>query len=970
MSALRGPATPNARGLTKRNGRLGTGNRQRATGNGRSVVGSQPPSARRLLNRTSDRGRAKHDGAVKSIELVSRTGVAHLRAFWPRRRRVLLAAGIATLAIVVARCASSFASEGSHEASLAAVLAKDGLNVDPASVVWLEEDPGPLAMRPALFLGARERELADLYYGEARTARGGAVLDVGWITNLTRTSSAAEGKPLRLGDHALYVSRVGDRYDAFVVLDLAGEPRSLTADWTRRARAQNAITNLQETGRTRGFGRRRYGLTSPVARLRARIDGKRFVVDADGARIVIDPARAAPLAGAERVEVRPSDKGAPGGLTWIVDTVRNVSWIGPHPIEWLEHNVFAVIDFVQRKYRGVVGTNTAAEVAEELGLPTMSARQRARLRATDPEIGFPPPALAPVLRGERVQGEGEWNPIADDPFVRTYPNAPPAFYQTFVRADPEREFTRIYVTIWDPRAVQLHIMMGTREPESATGETGPGLVPRDPETMRRVVAGFNGGFQAMHGEFGMMADERVYIPPKPWAATVALFDDGHVGMGSWPAPPGGRHDYDERAQTSQVPEEMVAFRQNLTSVVEDGVYNPWQRWWWGAAPPNATEQTYTHRAGMCLTRESFLAFFWGTDMGPDAMGRAMIAARCVRGMHLDMNHGHCGFELYNVRPSNERFEPLGRALDPDSEYDGPLPNADGYLLRARKAVKTMELLRFPRYIRRDPRDFFYLTLKPILPGPSIPTHSRSAEEGRFSTAGLPHSGWPHAFARAYLGEEEDERTWIVRIDPARAVASPVAAADARRPLAYLASGRALARDGGAYGLYATRGAIGWRYAVGQPPAGARMIVAGLDLGTDPDAEAAVGVDEDGFLVYAESHDDDEASLVERMRQARVARAVALSTSRLAFVGDDPTRGVGVNGEDEVTVDPASSLVFFAQERPVTEVMWPEVRPMPYGRWGRLQGQRVRYFPQPHTARFLRPADNRRADEDAGVQGRR
>ncbi len=59
-------------------------------------------------------------------------------------------------------------------------------------------------------------------------------------------------------------------------------------------------------------------------------------------------------------------------------------------------------------------------------------------------------------------------------------------------------------------------MSGTVEPKSATGETGPGMVPRDPAVMSQFVAGFNGGFQAIHGEFGMMADKVLYLPPKPF----------------------------------------------------------------------------------------------------------------------------------------------------------------------------------------------------------------------------------------------------------------------------------------------------------------------------------------------------------------------------------------------------------------------------------------------------------------------
>ena len=43
-----------------------------------------------------------------------------------------------------------------------------------------------------------------------------------------------------------------------------------------------------------------------------------------------------------------------------------------------------------------------------------------------------------------IEGEGRWIPVVDDPFVNQYPNAPPAFYQTFLRTDPERPFLPIH----------------------------------------------------------------------------------------------------------------------------------------------------------------------------------------------------------------------------------------------------------------------------------------------------------------------------------------------------------------------------------------------------------------------------------------------------------------------------------------------------------------------------------------------
>ena len=130
---------------------------------------------------------------------------------------------------------------------------------------------------------------------------------------------------------------------------------------------------------------------------------------------------------------------------------------------------------------------------------------------------------------------------------------------------------------------------------------------------------------------------------------------------------------------------MIAMRQNLTSVVEDGSYNPWQRWWWGAAPEYAEEQTYIARSGLCLTREGFMAFLWGESMGPEELGKAMLALRCVRGMHLDMNSKHTGFEFYRPFASGQSRAAARPRARPSNEYEG-----------ADRAGARLQLPRAPR----------------------------------------------------------------------------------------------------------------------------------------------------------------------------------------------------------------------------------------------------------------------------------
>lgn len=848
-----------------------------------------------------------------------------------------------TLAVAIAIRWDGLADAGTFEASLAEVLA-DRVDLEPDTVVRFGEG-GPLSFEPVLFRGTVEPGApADLFFVEAR-ADEGAVLATRNLSNLTRTSSADELAPIRIGEsHVAFATKVSGRFDAVTVLELQGEPDAVTRGWPARARLQNAITNLQETGRRVGFGRRRYALRPASDSLTLAHEDGRIVVTLDDTRVVLDPERLAPIEGADRVEAHELEKGMPGTITWVVDSVRNLSFVGPEPIAWLESRVFAIKDYFDRAYYAAAGgPDTEAEVAAEMGVTAEEARQRAELSATDPELGWPPAAMDPIIDSP-ARGEGEWVAIVDDPFVKSYPNAPPAFVSTFLQVDPERPFTRVYVIAWDPRQIQLRIMSGTQEPESATGETAPGMVPRDDETLDRVVGGFNGGFQSLHGEFGMMSEGRVYLPPKPWAATVGVYEDGRVAMGSWSGPPEGIRYYAEEWAVRQIPEGMVEMRQNLTSVVEDDTWNPWRRWYWGAAPSADDEQVYIDRSGLCLTREGFLVYFWGKSMGAEELGKAMLAARCVRGLHLDMNQRHTGFELYNTFRADAPIPEVGRRLRDEFEFEIDVPHVRGWRVRGRLLASSMTPMRFPRYIRRDARDFFYLTQRPILPGPHL--EGATEGEGVFDPRGLPNAGWPHGFARTHLGRpptEDGGRTWLVRADLSRAHLD----ATEGRVLAYLTGARSTQ---GSRGLRSESRTVGRRWSIGSTEG---AVLRGEPLASRPDATAAVGVDRDGFLVYAE-RSEDPVSLAARLATAGVTEALALPDgSRLAFVLPDGTFA-GVDAY-VVEVDPTTALPFMAEERPATEVLFPDVEPRPYMYWGPMQDTRVRYLRESdRPSRFQSP----------------
>jgi hypothetical protein len=681
-------------------------------------------------------------------------------------------------------CELSLVSASPAAAVTEALLAR-GLVCLSSDVLWIDPPSGvrgAIAGRARALVRARTAadasDPSDLYLVEARLSPEGAVLRVGDSWNLTNTSGVDESRPSMHGSIAAYTTSADGLVNGIHVLDLAGPTHAAEAGFTRVQRAQAALTNLQQTGQMDGVAHTTFAL-DPVANdvaIAWRDDGA-LEARADEHRIVIDPSEARVLEGGDFVRVVSDERSRPGNvITWAVDRVRSLSWFGDDRMQWIKAVAFTALDKVRATFsRGT----TAEDVRDEIGLP--SGIDAPPVAFTDPEEGWPPAPLKPLVSNP-LPGEGQWITLDKDPFITPTPSgSAPAFVTSFIRPDPHRADVRVYMTLWDPRQVGLHMEAGTVEPISATGEHGSGMIPRVPEVMDHVVAAFNGGFQAQHGEYGMQANGIEYLPPKPYGATVVELRDGSNGFGAWP-------------DSAIVPDDVIGLRQNLTALVQDGKFNPWGRTWWGGAPPGWPDQIHTARSAICLTRDGFAGYFYSSSISAEDLAQGMLAARCSFGIHLDMNAGHAGFEFYDVVREGA-MAPLARPLQGDWEAAGKVPDMGGYVFRARRMIRGMGHMLFPRYIQREARDFFYLTSRQILPGaPVRPVASEggtaappSPDEGLWRTKGLPQHGFPYSLAitwvRAHLAhgmpsaraEEEtpDLKIRIIRADPRTMRPAPV-----------------------------------------------------------------------------------------------------------------------------------------------------------------------------------------------------
>jgi hypothetical protein len=200
--------------------------------------------------------------------------------------------------------------------------------------------------------------------------------------------------------------------------------------------------------------------------------------------------------------------------------------------------------------------------------------------------------------------------------------------------------------------------------------------------------------------------------------------------------------------------------------------------------------------------------------------------------------------------------------------------------------------------------------------------------------------------------------WLARIDLSRAVPKPFAHPSLERMLGALTfakpeEGPVATLAGTA--LFASYAHGHLRAQIGRPTAGSEVLFTGPLVTEAPQALAALGVDSEGFLVYAQTARANEIPGL--LARAGVSKAIALTEGRLVLQSDEGPRGI--DGLSAPVVDERTSLTLMAETRAAAQVLFQDVQPMPYRKWGWLQGQRVRYFPPSHPARFQAPPDGAR-----------
>jgi len=620
-------------------------------------------------------------------------------AWWPRGRLVAIATlagfGLSSVAPVVPP-----PSLGPLAETLGGAV--HGV-VSGADVRW-EASGGVLSDyllgRRVLFLASETaRGPRDVYRARVRLTPEGGPIQVYGARNLTATPLGDDHALVLLGDHAAFATFVYGQEQTVTWLDLSGEhappPDSLADQLTEYA------TRFEETGAGAGIQRVEVSLVPPARAVGLALTGKELtleLVDEQWKRstATLDGERAELTQGGGAMHAELVRRLPKRFVLWAVDTVR--ASVGPAPIAWLEEHVFAARDSLRRVAFRVTGdkAEAAPALAEVATAPEAPAAALDASKAAEDGLAWPPPPV-PSIWKTREPGEGEWQEPKlawnrHDASPPSHDGPPSAFYRTFVRPDPDRPYSRVILVAMDTRQLDLAMEAGTEDPKPLTGGHGPGRIPRDPAVASRVVAAFNGGFKTEHGNYGMMVNRRILLPPQPSAATVVLLKDQRLGFGTW----GDTHDVTGIRGVAD--EDIVSFRQNLDPLVDRGEVNPMGRALWGYTLPGSGMQT--ERSGMCVTERGEVLYAWGDDVSGTALGKALRSAGCSYAMHLDMNPHHTGFifsKITELRGHNYRSELLTplMTVSPD------------------------------RYIEYAPKDFFYVLARDRTPSPvdAAPFHA-------------------------------------------------------------------------------------------------------------------------------------------------------------------------------------------------------------------------------------------------------
>ncbi len=475
------------------------------------------------------------------------------------------------------------------------------------------------------FAASRSEGSVEVFSAAAHVDSHGQVERVASIVQVTDTAAGEEAAPVIADGWLAFATRAAGRYQSITCVPLANPKRLDVYAFDQPTES----VDLEWTSAAGG----------PVLRVFAgALTG--------GSEFSVDPAQQRVEPVASGLAYIPVVRGEQAWLPNLVSRVRELPGVGPEKIAFAENVFFTAVDWVTRLTHASPSPSPTAEPLPS-ATPTASATRQPSLASTAPAVSptstTPTPTHTPTVT-PTPQGAGLAEGI---------------LWRGSVSPDPQRPYANVEIVEIDPSLLQVKMICGTHEPKPSTGLVGTGVIPQ--EDWPHLVAGFNGGFAALHGQYGMMVDRKVYLPPREGIATLAVYEDGSIRMGTW-------------GKDLVLTSDMVSFRQNCLPLIENGIITAetGKLTLWGLSVSN---EVYLYRSGLGVTEDGRLIYVAGKPLTAYTLARALQMAGAHYAMQLDVDEYHVAFFTYDVRTDESGLKVTGKKLRDD------MHGFDGYFLR-------------------------------------------------------------------------------------------------------------------------------------------------------------------------------------------------------------------------------------------------------------------------------------------------
>lgn len=242
------------------------------------------------------------------------------------------------------------------------------------------------------------------------------------------------------------------------------------------------------------------------------------------------------------------------------------------------------------------------------------------------DLNVNPIPVNPKLTPLKDEGVWFWKKLA------IFPNQEVLAY-TFVRPDISRPYANVTLLQADMGPLMLGSVAGTKQPGGPIGNVGNGMVPTNLVQNGLLVAAFNGGFQYKDGEYGMIVNNKTYLPLKNNLGTLIGYANGSVKIVNFEGQDLGTN---------------IAFiRQNCPILIENGILevsNPENHGLWGRTD---TTDIYTWRSGVGITASGNLLYAVGNNINPTTLATALKMGGAINAIQLDINPFWVRFSIFD-----------------------------------------------------------------------------------------------------------------------------------------------------------------------------------------------------------------------------------------------------------------------------------------------------------------------------------